>query len=135
MSLYRVHRRIAAWLAMLALVMSALAPTIAHAWAAAADDGLLIEVCSASGMVWLKADRLDASASQSSDRDQDTPMADMGKHCPWSGVHAPMAGLLPAAAAGANALADGFFQAVGTDVDLPGQIQRGARARAPPLAS
>ncbi|AOW14654.1 hypothetical protein LPB072_19310 [Hydrogenophaga crassostreae] len=120
---------------MLAVVMSALAPTLAHAWVAAADDGLLIEVCSASGMVWLKADGLDATASQSSDQDQDMPMADMGKHCPWSGVHAPMAGLLPAPVAGVFAPVDGYFQAAGTVVGLPGQIQRGARARAPPLTS
>ena len=61
MGFYCVHRRLAAWLAMLAMVMGALSPTLAHAWVAASGDEQWIEVCSASGMVWLKTDGSDAT--------------------------------------------------------------------------
>lgn len=118
---------------MLALVMSALAPTLAHAWVAAADEGQWIEVCSASGMVWLKADGLDDSAPGSSDTDM--PMADMGSHCPWSGVHAPMAGLLPAATLFKPVPTDRDLQPVRSGIHRPGQALRASRARGPPSTS
>ena len=96
MSFYRVHRQIAAWLAMWAMVLGALAPTVAQAMVAAAEKGQWIEVCSASGMVWLKADGSDVQVETAPDQSQS--MADMGKHCPWCGFHAPAAGLPPAVA-------------------------------------
>lgn len=118
---------------MLALVMSALAPTLAHAWVAASDEDQWIEVCSASGMVWLKANGLGAADQGASD--QDAPMADMGKHCPWCSFHGSAAGLPPAVASVKRAPADKDFSPVWVQVYLPAQAQSGIQARAPPTAS
>jgi hypothetical protein len=118
---------------MLAVVMSALAPTLAHAWVAAADDGQWIEVCSASGMVWLKTDGGDTDGHDGADPDE--PMADMGKHCPWCSAHGSVAGLPPDLASMNLMPAGQLFLAARSDLDLHAQTQRSTQARAPPTAS
>ena len=121
---------------MLALVMSALAPTLAHAWVAAADEGQWIEVCSASGMVWLKGDAADGlNGIDQGVSDQDAPMADMGKHCPWCSFHGAAAGLPPALGPVHLSSSDTQFFPLGSDGAPPAQAQRGIQARAPPTAS
>ena len=117
---------------MLAMVLGTLAPTLAHAWVAASDEGQWIEVCSASGMVWLKADGSDASSDGQDNPDM--PMADMAPHCPWCSLHGaasglppepPQAKLIPEAGA---AVPSWRGPAVWT------LVLSGAQARAPPLA-
>jgi hypothetical protein len=56
MFLHRIHRRFTAWLAMLALVMSALAPTVSQAVVLSSERGDWLEVCTTTGVVWVKAD-------------------------------------------------------------------------------
>jgi hypothetical protein len=52
----RIHRRFTAWLAMLALVMSALAPTVSQAVVMSSDRADWLEVCTTTGVMWVKAD-------------------------------------------------------------------------------
>ena len=52
----RLHRRLTAWVALLALVFGALAPTVTQAMVAGGDRADWLQVCSVSGMVWVQAD-------------------------------------------------------------------------------
>jgi CMP-N-acetylneuraminic acid synthetase len=52
----RIHRRFTTGLAMLALVMSALAPTVSQAVVMSSDRGDWLEVCTTTGVMWVKAD-------------------------------------------------------------------------------
>lgn len=56
MSFVQTHRRFTTWLAMLALVMSALAPTVSQAVAMSSDRADWLEVCTTTGVMWVKAD-------------------------------------------------------------------------------
>ena len=117
---------------MLAMVLSALAPTLAHAWVAAADESQWIEVCSTSGMVWLKTDGANTSGQSSK---QDAPMADMSQHCPWCSIHGASAGLPPNAAASLPVLSTANAVPVWAGAVSPMVVARRATARGPPLTS
>ncbi len=125
MPLTRVQRRFTAWLAMLALVLSVLAPTLAQAVAASSDRSDWVQVCSVSGMVWVKSDGASPVSSGS-------PMADMGMQCPWCQLHSPAAGLPPAlvslAVSAALAQPPGDAMAAAP----PPGVWTAAPARAPP---
>ena len=90
MALFRLHRRFTAWLAALALVMGALAPTVAQAMVAGGDRADWLEVCSVSGMVWVNAD-----TGESGDRQPDggAPMGGGSQHCAWCTLHGGATGL------------------------------------------
>jgi hypothetical protein len=118
---------------MMAMVLSALAPTVAHAWVAAADEGQWIEVCSVSGMVWLKADGPEASADTATGSNM--PMADMAQHCPWCSFHGASAGLPPATLDAAVAVHAEHAMPGWIDMALPQQPRLRALARAPPFSS
>lgn len=129
MFLSRVHRRFTAWLAMLAMVLGALAPTVAQAVVASSDRAGWVEVCSVSGMIWVQAD----TGTPSSDSPS-APVADVSMHCPWCTLHGGAVDLPPV-----SVLAEplprqtepppAFFRAV----TLTGTWAV-AHARAPPLA-
>ncbi len=90
MSVLRLHRRFSAWLAMLALVLGALAPTVTQAMMASGDRADWVEVCSVSGMVWVKVgaeDRGDLPPASG------TPTGDAPQHCAWCTLQAGVAGL------------------------------------------
>ena len=90
MFLTRLHRRITTWVALLALVMGALAPTVTQAMVAAGDRSDWLEVCSVSGMVWVKADTGEVAQQQP---DGSAPLGEAGQHCPWCTLHGGVAGL------------------------------------------
>lgn len=94
MLLLRARRRFLAWLTMLAMAVGALAPALAQAVAASADDARWVELCTASGMVWMKADA-DAAVGLA-----DTSTLPAGEQaapaCPWCLLHGGAAGLPPA---------------------------------------
>jgi hypothetical protein len=54
MPLKQSTRRFGSWLAMLAMALNALWPLLAHA--RPGDSGLLIEICTSTGMKWIAAD-------------------------------------------------------------------------------
>ena len=118
---------------MLAMVLGALAPTLAHAWVAASDEGQWIEVCSASGMVWLKADGSDASSGGLDNPDM--PMADMAQHCPWCSLHGAAAGLPPEMARAVVTPEKGAAMPVWRGPTAWVPVLSGALARAPPQAA
>ncbi len=81
----RATRRLAAWLTMFAMALGALAPTVAHALVAAKGGPDWVQVCSASGMVWVQID----------DEGGEKSLADAPRHCPLFNLHGA-AGLPPA---------------------------------------
>lgn len=85
----RTTRRFAAWLAMLAMLLGALAPTVAQAVVAAKGGPDWVQVCSASGMVWVQADALDDTP------DGQKAITDAARHCPWCSLQGAT-GLPPA---------------------------------------
>jgi hypothetical protein len=79
MDAIRLHRRFAAWLAIWALLVAALWPALVQAAVGGAGKSDWIEVCSASGMVWVKAD--------GSTEPQDHRAQDKSQHCDWCSLH------------------------------------------------
>ena len=115
-------------LAMLALVLSALAPTLAQAVVASSDRSDWVQVCSASGMVWV---RLDATTQAP----EGLPAADMGTPCPWCQLHSPGAGLPPAVPAVVPVALLPTFPIGLMAVAPPPGVWTAAAARAPPRLS
>lgn len=116
---------------MLSMVLSVLAPTLAQAAVAAAGKGQWVEVCSASGMVWLKTD-----AAETASPDQGTTMADMSSNCPWCIFHGSATGL-PATDPATRWLGSSAqpVPVWAFAVAIDQAVWRHAQARAPPLAS
>lgn len=90
MFLTRLHRRFTAWVALFALVLGALAPTVTQAMVAGGDRADWLQVCSVSGMVWVKADTGEVRDHQP---DSSAPVSDASQHCPWCTLHGGAAGL------------------------------------------
>ena len=129
MSLSRAHRRFTTWLTLFALVLGTLAPTLVQAAVASSDRSDWVEVCSASGMVWVRADAEVALSEQPA-----APSTDQAMHCPWCTLHGGAIGLLPSPVQAAEVdrqpeSAPAFFRAV-----TPSTVWAAARARAPPPA-
>lgn len=83
----RAHRRLAAWIAALALLLAALAPSLSVA-ARLAGDGSWAEVCTAQGAKWVRSD---------SSQPPDTKTTwHLFEHCPYCSIHVPALGLPPA---------------------------------------
>lgn len=87
MLLSRAHRRFTTWLALLAMVLGALAPTVAQAMVASSERSDWVEVCSVSGMVWVQLDADSASDEPAA------PDSAVSMHCPWCTLHGGAAGL------------------------------------------
>ena len=117
---------------MLAMVFGVLAPTVAQAMVAAADKGEWVEVCSASGMVWLKAGATDLGDVESG---QNMPMADMNSHCPWCSFHGSAAGLPMAALVTPSQPFSAQSLPIWIGASPNDAVWHTAQARAPPFAS
>jgi hypothetical protein len=124
----RAQRRVCAWLAMLALVLTALAPTLAQAVVSNTDRGDWVQICSASGMVWIQAD-------PGAGDPQSAPMAGAGMQCPWCSLHSPAAGLPPATALRVAAAAPAPLVVRVALAASPVGVWTSAPARAPPFVS
>ncbi|WP_426191169.1 DUF2946 domain-containing protein [Massilia sp. DWR3-1-1] len=122
MGLNTLHRRLAAWLACLAMLFGALAPTLSQANAAAAPAGGWTQICSASGSRMVQLDMADPS--------QDPVHLE---HCPFCATHADAVALPPGAAWSVPLLLPAathpvlFYQS-----PRPLAIWRAAQSRAPP---
>lgn len=117
---------------MLAVVFGALAPTLAQAMVAATNKAQWVEVCSASGMVWLKADGSDATGLAST---PGAPMSDAAQHCPWCSFHGASPGLPPGTALPLPTVSAEHAVPPWALVVSPGPTVRGASARGPPLSA
>lgn len=132
MSLLRLYRRFGAWLAILAILAGALTPVAAQAMFAGQDRADWMEVCSVSGMVWVKADTGEVS-SQSPDGGM--PDGDMVQHCPWCTLHGGVPGLPVAeSSAGVMPVMQAFPLAF-YRVPARGTVWAPAQSRAPPLTA
>jgi hypothetical protein len=85
-------RALTSWIACFAILLSALAPTLSHAFRGNVPAGW-IEICSATGAKLIKLDALGKSTDQGSG---DQSM----KHCSYCSTHTTVLGLPPAAPAG-----------------------------------
>ncbi|UXH77568.1 DUF2946 domain-containing protein [Roseateles amylovorans] len=97
----------ASWIACFAILLTALAPTLSHAFRPDVPAGW-IEICSATGAKLIRADDglgLKTEASGKSDSDSTADHA--VKHCPYCSSHATALGLPPAASSGVIALSLG----------------------------
>ena len=124
----RLYRRFTAWVALLALVLGALAPTLTQAMVAGGERADWLEVCSVSGMVWVKAD-----TGELAQQPPDGSAA--GQHCPWCTLHGGAAGLpasqaLPELPLRLTDLPPAFYRA-----PLSATVWAPAQSRAPPFAA
>ena len=130
MSFLRLRRRFAAWLALVAMLLGALAPTIAQARMGGSDRADWLEICTTTGMVWVQAD-----AGELAQKIDGQPAgSDASPHCPWCTLHGGASGLPPVEAVAVlpAPLAEqpsAFYRAPLTDT-----VWATARSRAPPLS-
>jgi hypothetical protein len=126
-------RRVAAWAACLAILMSALAPSVSHALASARGMGIAwMEVCSVAGTRLVKADPGMEKANEPTQHDA----SGQAGHCPFCSTHDASFALPPPASALFNV--DGstrlrpplFYQS-----PRPLPIWTNAQSRAPPVFS
>jgi hypothetical protein len=89
MLLTRVHRHLLTWLTLWAVGFGALAPTLAHAVPRAGDTVAWVQVCSSTGMFWVRAD--------GGPGDPATPDR---AACPWCELHGGAAAPPPPGLAG-----------------------------------
>lgn len=90
MLFFRQNRRLIAWLACLAMLLSAFAPAISHAMANQGGATLLMEICSATGDKPGLAIKLDLPTPADSKDSKTAPM----QHCPYCLTHAGSFALL-----------------------------------------
>lgn len=122
------RRRLTAWIAVLAVLLMSLAPTVSHALGRASVEGW-VEVCSAEGSRWVLAEPAGAGGAPGA-------VAHLLDHCPCCSSHAPTLGLpfAPGSTALGPDLSDEVPQAfLAAARTLFAWV--GARSRAPPLLS
>lgn len=81
MRLRRVSRVLTSWMAVLAVLMAALAPSISHALGSK-NGGSSIEICTSVGAKWVNA------GGGNGDEAPKTPSAHPLEHCPYCSLHA-----------------------------------------------
>ncbi|MDY7540016.1 DUF2946 domain-containing protein [Undibacterium sp. 5I1] len=86
--------RLPLWIALFAVLLNALAPSISHAIAANNGSSDFIEICTVSGTQFVKLDRIKSSAASlnTSSAPVKTQLSD---HCPFCIAHAGSFALLP----------------------------------------
>ena len=99
------HRRIfSTWIAILAVLLNALVPTVSLAFEpdptpGSAVSGGWIEMCTSQGSSWVKLDTDGQISAQTSQRPEGAPAATHNGHCPYCLTHAASFGLPPASVA------------------------------------
>jgi hypothetical protein len=126
----RATHRFAAWLAMLAMLLGALAPTVAQAVVASQGGPGWVQVCSASGMAWVQAEAIEG---QQAIANAGESMADASRHCPWCNLHGAV-GLPPAPAQQPALALRAEPPAAPLRSALPAPPWPTAQSRAPPQA-
>ena len=122
------YRRFAAWLALLAMLWGALVPTLAQAAVSGSDRQAWVEVCSASGVLWVRVDGGAASPTG-----QPGTMADASAHCPWCPLQGA-AGLPPGLTMPPPVSAPDGTPAAAFTSARPAALWTPAQSRAPPTA-
>lgn len=126
-----LHHRFAAWLALLAVLWGALVPTLAQAAVSGSDRQGWVEVCSASGVLWL---RVDGGAEAPTDKpSKPGNMADASAHCPWCPMQGA-AGLPPEPAQATTVSVRGGVPTTAFTSARPAAVWSPTQSRAPPAA-
>lgn len=117
---------------MLALVLGALAPTVAQAMVAGSDRADWLEICSVSGMAWVN---LDTGEVRDQQPDDGAPIGGTSQHCAWCMLHGGATGLpvvdaAPALPARLTDLPPAFYLA-----PMAASVWMPAHSRGPPSAS
>lgn len=82
----RARRLLTTWIAILAVLMASLAPSVSHALGLS-NGASWIEVCTAQGSKWQQSDSDDSRSAPAA--------AHVLEHCPYCSIHAPALGLPP----------------------------------------
>jgi len=122
--------RFAAWLATLAMLMGALAPAVAQVVVDARGESGWVQVCSASGMLWVQLDP-DADSGNGGPGE---PTADGSGHCPWCKLGGGATGLPPVQTALVHPGVHGAQPQMQFRSATPSVARVTAQPRAPPLA-
>jgi len=122
--------RFAAWLATLAMLMAALAPAVAQVVVDARGGAGWVQVCSASGMLWVQLDP-DADIGNGAPAE---PMADGSVHCPWCKLGGGATGLPPVQTDLVHPDVHGVPPQTHFRSATPSAVRVFAQPRAPPLA-
>jgi hypothetical protein len=120
----RIPRRFTTWLALLALVVGTLAPSLVQAVAASVGKPGWVQVCSASGMFWVKAEADPAGTGES--------RVETSAACPWCSLHGGAAGLPPTPSLAVAMSEQGRPVLAQLHTDLRSRVWTPAQARAPP---
>jgi hypothetical protein len=84
----RIDVRLTSWIAVLAILLSSLAPSLSHALASGAGSNW-VEICTTQGSKWIAAGEDGTERAPAS--------AHVLDHCPYCSLHAPTLGLPPVA--------------------------------------
>lgn len=87
MRAWRAHTRLTSWIALLAIVLASIAPSLSHALSSASGSSW-VEVCTAQGSRWIDAGEDGSKPAPAS--------AHVLEHCPYCSLHVPTPGLPPA---------------------------------------
>ena len=119
-------RALTAWLAVLAVFIAALAPTVSHALRGGAADGWA-EICSAAGVRWINVDPTSKAPQQKA------PVGHSLEHCPYCSIHVATLGMPPVSASFVMAI-DPTRSAIPVELPLPPEFDSWQRpqARGPP---
>ena len=129
MRLHRLGRKISSWMALVAIVMAAIAPTISHALQGEGTTGW-IELCSALGSRWVRPGNLNAGTDS-------PPVSALHavEHCPYCSLQS-VALASPPAAVGVNLLSLKFEPPAAAAAALRAPAAwRSAQPRGPPFDS
>lgn len=102
MPIGRRFRALTSWIACCAILLSALGPTLSHAFRAGVPAGW-IEICSVTGAKLIRADAVTEAKADAGGRSDSGSGDHALKHCPYCASHATVLGLPPAAPAGLSA--------------------------------
>jgi hypothetical protein len=129
---HATSRRLTAWLAAMLVLLGALLPVLSHAVVArTAGDPAWIEVCTVSGMAWVRS-------ADSANPDADPPAPVSGAPmaaCEWCATHTPLAGVPLQSAPPLPLIESVALQPAAVHpATVPARAWASAPPRAPPLS-
>jgi hypothetical protein len=135
--LCRSRRRLASWLAVLALVVNALAPALAQAVVTGSGQGDWVQVCSVTGVAWVRVDDgLDAASRTAGQPFGHPGDPSSSMKCPWCGLHGGAPGIPSTNVGWEPAPVPASFEwPAFSEANRTSILHLGAPARAPPSAS
>jgi Protein of unknown function (DUF2946) len=113
----------------MAVLWGALVPTLAQAVVSSSSRQGWVEVCSASGVLWIRVDAGASSPTASSG--ESGSMADAAAHCPWCPMQGA-AGLPPEPELATFTSAEGFVPSAAFTSARTAVLWSSAQSRAPP---